>query len=122
MREYIQNLTNDLITKNRYDELDLKLRGGKNLSNISFVDYVKLDLYSDDVQEMNPETLGKIMAEFDIGDVMAGQKELVDGLHFAGDCEDLLRELVDLCLAYVIRDRLDCSPENERLIPVYRRH
>ncbi len=123
MREYIKNLTDHLITKNRYDELDLKLRGDRNPRVASLVDHVKLDLESGDVRKMNPETLGKIMANLEIGDVMASKKELIDELHFSGDCEDLLRELVSLCLAFVIRDRLTgFQPHEERLVPLYRRH
>jgi len=120
MREYIQNLTNNLIAKNHYDQVDLRLRGEQNYPN-NLVDHIKWDLAAGDVRKMNPETLGKIMANFEIGDVMASKKELlVDNLGFAGDCEDLLRELVALCLAFVIRDRLDHSDMNH--VPSYRIH
>ncbi len=119
MREYIKNLTDNLISKNRYDEVDLRLRAESSLT--SLVEYVKVDLEAGDVKNMNPETLGRIMANFEIGDVMASKADIVEWIHFNGDCEDLLRELVALCLAFVIKDRLDCAPENERLIPVYRR-
>jgi hypothetical protein len=46
------------------------------------------------------------MCSFEIGDVMAGKKDLFNSVHFSGDCEELLRELVSLCLAFAIRDRL----------------
>lgn len=117
MRKYIKDLTDHLIKKNRYDEVDLRLREGKDFPD-SLVNHVRVDLEASDVLSMNPETLGKIMANFEIGDVMASKKELVDKLHFNGDCEDLLRELVALCLAYVIRDRLNGS--QDRLIPMFR--
>ncbi len=116
MREYIKNLTDNLIGKNRYDEVDLKMRGQQGYPG-NLVDHVKVDLEAGDIQDMNPETLGKIMANLEIGDVMASRKELFDNLHFSGNCEDLLRELVALCLAFVVRDRLDPS---QRLIPTYR--
>jgi AraC-like DNA-binding protein len=109
MREYIQNLTDNLIARNHYDKVDLKMRGEQNYPN-NLVDHIKWDLATGDVRKMNPETLGRIMCSLETGDVMASKKELlVDNLGFAGDCEDLLRELVALCLAFVIRDRLDHS-------------
>ena len=119
MREYIQNLTDNLIAKNHYDVVDLKLRGEKNYP-ASLVDHVKLDLAAGDVRKMNPETLGKIMCSLETGDVMANKQELlVDNLGFGGDCEDLLRELVSLCLAFAIRDRLD-NYSGFSLVPPYR--
>jgi len=56
------------------------------------------------------------MCSFEIGDVMSNHpgKEVL----FGGDCEDMLREMVSLCLAYVIHDRLDPS-EREVWIPPY---
>jgi hypothetical protein len=39
----------------------------------------------------------------------------------AGDCEDLLRGLVALALAYVIRDRLDEVMPEMSSIPAYKR-
>lgn len=102
MRQYIVNLTNHLISKNRYDQIFYKIGNSDE-----FVRHVKLDLDSDDVQSMSPETLGKIMYSFEIGDVMANKEELFNGVSFSGDCEEMLRELVSLCLAYAIRDRLN---------------
>ena len=43
---------------------------------------------------------------FEIGDVMASKKDLFNNVSFNGDCEEILRELVSLCLAFAIRDRL----------------
>lgn len=117
MREYIKNLTDNLINKNHYDQVDLKMRGQQGYPGNLF-DHVKVDLEAGDVRKMNPETLGRIMANLEVGDVMASKKELIDGLHFSGDCEDLLHELVSLCLAFVIRDRLDHSGFNT--VPSYR--
>lgn len=122
MREYIVNLTDDLISKNRYDALDLGLRGDRNPHLADLVYHVKLDLESGDFRKMNPETLGRIMANFEIGDVLVGKKELLEQLHFSGDCEEFLRELVAPCLAYVIRDRLDCSPNRCPATLLYRCH
>lgn len=102
MRPYIVNLTNNLISKNRYDEIFFRLGYGDE-----FVAHVQLDLEAGDIRTMNPETLGKIMASFEIGDVMAGKAELLKDVGFSGDCEELLRGLVARCLAFIVRDRLD---------------
>lgn len=101
MRQYIVNLTNHLISKNRYDEVYSRI------DNVDvFVQHVKVALCCGDVLDMSPETHGKVMDSFEIGDVMASKEELFNGVHFSGDCGEMLRELVSLCLAYVIRDRL----------------
>jgi len=102
MRQYIVNLTNHFIGKNRYDKVFNKIGNPDE-----FVQHVKFDLDSGDVRTMNPDTLGRIMCSFEIGDVMASKKDLFNGVSFGGDCEEMLRELVSLCLAYAIRDRLD---------------
>lgn len=101
MRQYIVNLTNHLIGKNGYDATFYRIN---NLEK--FVEHVKTDLEAGDVRTMSPAKLGEIMCSFEIGDVMAGKKDLFNGVHFSGDCEEMLRELVSLCLAYAIRDRL----------------
>lgn len=106
MRRYIQNLTSNLIGKNRYADLKLRIR-----SRDKFLLHIRRDLESSDVRDMKPETLGKIMCAFDIGDVMASKKDLFERVHFSGDCEEMLREMVALCLAYAICDRLaEISP------------
>lgn len=112
MRKYIVDLTNHLIAKNRYDG------AFGELESVTFLKYVKNDLNFGDVWKMKPETLGKIMCSFEIGDVMACHpgKEV----SFAGDCEDMLREMVALCLAYVIRDRLDPNEQEGWGIPLYK--
>ena len=101
MKQYIVNLTNHLIGKNRFDETFSRIG---NLDK--FVEHVKTDLEAGDVRTMSPAKLGEIMCSFEIGDVMAGKKDLFNGVHFSGDCEEMLRELVSLCLAFAIRDRL----------------
>lgn len=113
MRRYIVNLTSHLINKNRYDEIFARMNNPSE-----FLTHIALNLESDDVKDMSPETLGKIMCAFEIDDVMASKKDLFDGTHFSGDCEELLRELVSLCLAYAIRDRL--SEESLSGIPKWK--
>ena len=101
MRQYIVSLTNHLIGKNRYDEIFYRIGDSEE-----FVEYVKADLEDGYVRTMPPAELGEIMCLLQIGDVMATEKDLLGGVHFSGDCEETLRELVSLCLAFVIRDRL----------------
>lgn len=112
MRKYIIDLTNHLIAKNGFALLSLRI--------ISLRDVIKTELECTEVHEMKPETLGKIMASFEIGDVMMRKEEIFNSLHFNGDCEDFLREQVALFLACVIRDRLFPSPITGH-IPPYER-
>ncbi len=102
MRQYIVNLTSNLIGKNNYDALAQNI----GLTD-KFIEHVKNDLDAKDVRKMSPETLGRVMCSLEVGDVMASKEQLCRGVHFAGDCEEMLRELLSLCLAYAIRDRLD---------------
>ena len=110
MKQYIVNLTNHLIGKNRFDETFYRIGNPDK-----FVERVKTDLEAGDVRAMSPTKLGEIMCSFEIRDVVASRKELFNGIHFCGDCEELLRELVSLCLAYSIRERL--SEDRLRGIP-----
>ena len=99
---YIENLTGHLIRKNGYEDVlrRLPLRG-------EFLKFVKGDLERGDLRKMRPETLGKIMGSFEIGDVgAANERELFQNVRYSGDCEDTLRELVAACLAFLIRDLL----------------
>src|ERR1700733_7832107 len=103
MKKYIQNLTDHLIRKNRYDLVRERFL---SRARDSFLRFVMLELAAGDVRDMSPETLGKIMCSFESEDIMATANELYSKLHFAGCCEDLLRDLTSLCLAYVIRERV----------------
>ena len=117
MEQYIVNLTDDLIRRNHYD----RVRPERMLGNrVRFVERVKDELETGDIRKMNPETLGRILCSLHIGDVMAAKQEIIGSLHFAGDCEDLLRELVATALAFVIRDRLDPTMPEMSDIPPYR--
>lgn len=112
MREYIVNLTNNLIRKNRYDELFTKMNNpGEFLAHVTF------ELESQDIHAMNPEKLGTIMCSLETGDVIARKHELLGSLNFSGDCEETLRQFVALCLAYVIRERLDPHPTSPTVVP-----
>jgi hypothetical protein len=112
--QYLVNLSNSLIGSNRYDEkarsyLDRRPQFRKQLA---------VDLSICEVSEMKPAKLGEIMAAFDVGDVMATKEEIFELVHFAGDCEEMLREIVSVCLAFYIDSRLN---DKHPSIPPYRR-
>ncbi len=110
MKKYIVNITSHLIGKNRYDIVFSRIKDPKE-----FVKHIKLDLAHGDIRVVSPAKLGVIMCLFEVGDVMASSSELFGQVDFNGNCEDALRELVSLCLAFAIRDRL--STENIPGIP-----
>ena len=116
MRQYIQNLTDNLTGKNRYDEIWERIQNADE-----FLKHIKTDLEIGDVRDMNPETLGKIMCSLETGDVMASKDDLFKGVHFGGDCGEMLREMVALSLAYVIRNRVDRSTRDSSYFPAYHR-
>lgn len=107
MRKYIQNLTDTLIGKHRFDLVAFRIDiVGSKRDRDNFLDHVSDTLVARDVRAMNSETLGKILCSLEVGDVIVGKKELFERLNFSGDCEETLREFVAIALAYVIRDRL----------------
>jgi hypothetical protein len=116
MRKYIVDLTNELIAKNNYARSFKTTFLGKERK--SFLHFVKNDLNFGAVNEMSPATLGKIMCSFEVGDVAAEHPG--KGVPFSGDCEVMFREMVALCLAYVIRDRLDPNEQEGCGIPLYK--
>jgi hypothetical protein len=110
-RQYLINLTNNLISKNGYDRL--------RLGSVGLRHYIVQDLTcGGDVFRMSPAKLGEIMAAFDIGDVLATKQEIFELVRFSGHCGDMLRELVSTCLAFYIEARLD---ECESNVEPYRR-
>lgn len=117
MREYIVNLTNNLIGGNRLDDL-LRVLGDRK----RFVERVSSALEVDELAKMNDETIGRIMGSLETGDVPASKAELLSGLHFTGDCGFLLRELASRSLAYAIYGRLVPDELRELDVPAYRRN
>lgn len=95
--DYIANLTRDLAGRNHFGMSLEKLE-----TREAFIAFAQTQLCGGDVGKMNPATLGRIMCSFEIGDVLASKEELCMRITFAGNCEDLLRELVATCLAYKI--------------------
>lgn len=114
MREYIKNLTNNLIGNHSFDEVS-KITPDRD----QFLSHVFHILLVGEVSEMTPETLGKIMGSFDAWEVMTGKQEISKYATFAGDSLDFLREIVALFLAVVIRDRLNAGRGRNKATPVY---
>ena len=122
MRKYIVDLTNNLIGKHRSDPMydwmingDAKIPEGSNPWE-QFTSHVTIDLLMTDIKAMKPHTLGEIMCSFEHSDVLT--KHPGKEVCFGGDAEGMFREIVALCLACVIRDRLD--PRRPDFIPAYR--
>ena len=107
MSPYIYNLTNTLIGSLGYDHLlpnfIPKLSGDPT-------HHIKVDLLCGAVRDMKPETLGRIMGAFEIGDVMVTRDDIFIAVTFSGDCEEFLRDIVATCLASVIVNRLLAMP------------
>jgi hypothetical protein len=99
MREYIVNLTDNLIRKHHFDAVWRQSRS-------NFLYHVFMTLMTDDVNEMKPETLGKVMCDIGLEDISSSWLLKETGF-VGGGCEDLLRNLVSRALASVVRDRLD---------------
>ncbi len=108
MRRYIQHLTDDLICKRDFDRVRKHLTTG-----LVFFNYVRNDLLVGPIQKMKPDTLGGIMCALEPGDVLASKEDLFEHLQFSGDGANLQRQLVALCLTFVICDRLDPTSELE---------
>ncbi len=98
---YIKNLVSHLIRKNHYEEVFRRIADSGE-----FIKHIKTDLEFGDVRSVTPAKLGEIMCAFEDGDVLATKEELFANVHFYGDCRELLRELVSLCLAYKIKNVL----------------
>ena len=117
MRKYIENLTDALIHKNYLDRVFELMIGIRE----TFLKQVSVELLVGDVAKMNPETLGKIIASFETGDVPLSHQEIFENARFSGDCEDFLRRVASLFLAAVIFERLELDEFRNPEIPAYRR-
>jgi hypothetical protein len=93
----------------------------RHLGRLSLIEHIKEQLEIQDVADMSPETLGRIMGSLELFDVNASKDDLLRNLHFGGDCETMFRELVAICLAYAIAGRFE--PDDTRMndVPAYRR-
>ena len=110
---YIVNLTNNIIGKLQLDQMIRQF----NYQRPEFIEHATIVIeHATDVSKMKPETLGIVMCSLS-GLVPA--KNPFAQIGFAGDTEESFRELVALCLAYVIHDRLTWNPSH--LLPAYRK-
>lgn len=103
MRPYIENLTNTLIGEHRFRDIFMKLETNPD-HHIEFVEVAKHTLEFQNVSHMSPETLGKIMCAFEIGDVVSLHPK--DEVKFSSDCELMFRQQVACFLAYAIDGKL----------------
>ena len=104
MREYIVNLTNNLIGKHGFDLVYESMKGRGDILGVKeeFVRLVNITIGSNDVRSMSPETLGKIVCSLE-GSELPGYNP---GL-FMGDPAEFLRGITSSFLAWSIRYRLD---------------
>jgi len=107
MREYIVNLTNDLIGKHGLDLVfeTMKERAGKAKADAwkeEFVNLVRAQISSRSIREMSPETLGKVVCSLEEDELPCYNPGL-----FFGKPDQYLRDIVSSFLAWSIRYRLD---------------
>ena len=110
MKEYIKNLTDYLIAKNRYEVI------AREYHKPHFLRHVIIDLLLRDVQQMKPEKLGTIIGSFEFGDVQADRNFLSE-IGYSGNPSEVLRGMVSTCLAIVIWDRLNSEAASSNLPP-----
>lgn len=123
MREYIVNLTNQLIGKHGFDLMFDSIKSSaaqKGWDESSWKEHfetiVRTTISSRDIREMSHETLGKVMCAIEEHDIPC------INLEFYGKPEQFLRNSISLLLAYVIRYRIEAGRgQEQRLIPAYRR-
>jgi hypothetical protein len=124
--KYLTDLTNNLIGIHRLDKVWRRHEKGGHLE---FLTRVSMVLETQDVSNMNPETLGKIMCSIDIKELMIKPEDelltILEGgfnsIFFCGDGEKTLRRGVAICLAYLIWGRLDPSVASKSRLEPYRR-
>jgi len=110
---YIVTLTTGIIGRHRFYRL-------KAVDRDPFVELVKESIESTDVEEMTPQTLGRIIGEFGTEDMLTCEEELKDHIGFTGDGQEFLRGVVSYFLALAIFARLDASKSSPN-IPPYQR-
>ncbi len=103
MKQYIINLTNDLIKRHR---LNTFYCGHSSLTQKpEFITSAKGRIASS-ICRMSPSKLGAILGDLENGDVIASREELLEHLTYAGNCLYTLQDLVATALAYVVYSRL----------------
>lgn len=117
MRQYIVNLTNNLIGTHGFDLVFESMKAQKKTVEWKeeFVHLVLVTIGSREVRAMSPETLGKVicsMMELELPAYTPG--------HFFGKPEQYLRDIASSMLAWSIRYRLDeGSRKYHGMVPAY---
>jgi len=118
MREYIVNLTNNLIGKHGFDLMFNSMKA-ENLAEgwqEIFAKLVRSTISPRDVRKMSPETLGKVMCSFEEDELPSCYNP---GLFF-GKPDQYLKNIVSYFLAWSIRCRLEVTDGAEHgKIPAY---
>ncbi|MEK7538461.1 MAG: hypothetical protein AAB552_01330 [Patescibacteria group bacterium] len=109
--------TNYLITRNNYDRIWRNL----DVDSDEFLTYLTDHLLyvDDELTKMSQETLEEIINAFEENPTLADKKELFTSANVSRTYGNMLRGTVVLCLASVIRDRLDPIIAHEKNIPPY---
>lgn len=110
MRTNILLITNNLISKYQYWKLFEEIN---DLD--AFVRRVTEHLREHEIDFLTPAELGVTICSFDPGDIVTTQQGVFTNAFFTGDTEKYLRQMLALCLAYIIRDRLDPLSENKNV-------
>ena len=118
MRQYIVNLTNNLIGKHGFD-LMFRHMGTDAVNKLGwkegFVRLVNMTISAREVRKMSPETLGKVVCSFEQSEIPCNTPAF-----FFGEPDQFLRNTVSHFLAWSIRYRLDESVRaHHGRIPAY---
>ncbi len=111
--QYLVDLTDGLIKKNRYVEMRQNLGYKKE----HFLTHVKVHLAISDVADMNPETQGRILSV--INQLPVESEKFFGGLRYSMSGKELLLDMVSLALAHVIFMRIDGESLSRRGLPPY---
>jgi len=121
MKEYIVNLTNDLIGRHGLDLVFETMKQRASQTNTDawkeeFVYLVRAQISSRSIRKMSSETLGKVICSLEGSELPAFNP----GLYF-GEPEQYLRDIVSSFLAWSIRYRLDSDAlKRHDKIPPYK--
>jgi hypothetical protein len=104
MRTYIVNLTNNLIGNHGFDLVFQSMKSeAKNAEwKEGFVNLVLVTISSREIREMSPETLGRVVCDFEGFELPCYQPS-----GYFGNPDQYLRNVVSSMLAWSIRYRLD---------------
>ena len=116
MKEYIVNLTNNLIGKHGFDLIFESMKATNPSGHTQqFFKLVHMTIGSNDVRDMSPETLGKVICSID-GDEIP----IMYPAEYAGNPDGYLRSAVSKFLAWSILYRFDSvALKRHTRIPAY---